>query len=167
MVVVMETKIHVYDISSMKILHTIDTCSNTRGVCALSPDDNSYVAYPYSSERGDIVIYDALSLQTVTLIHAHKTPLSKLAFNQTGAWIASASTKGTVIRAHAIVDSSKSFQFRRGSYPAIIHSLNFSPDSSLLAVSSDTGTIHIFKLDSSTAASPSVIKYKKFWGAMC
>lgn len=50
------------------------------------------------------------------------------------------------------------FQFRRGSYPAGIHSLSFSPDASMLAVSSDTGTVHVFKLDSSSS---SVIKYLK------
>ena len=94
MIVVMETKIHLYDISSMKILHTIDTVSNPKGICALSPsDENCYIGFPYSPDKGDIVIYDALSLQTVSIINAHRSPLAKLTINQSGMFIASASTK--------------------------------------------------------------------------
>jgi autophagy-related protein 18 len=46
MIVVMETKIHVYDINTLKILHSIDTVTNPEGLAALCPGDNSYVAYP-------------------------------------------------------------------------------------------------------------------------
>jgi autophagy-related protein 18 len=67
---------------------------NSLGICAFSPrEENSYLAFPGSSERGDIVIFDALVLQTLTGIHAHKTPLSKLSINQNGTLLASSSTK--------------------------------------------------------------------------
>jgi len=58
MIVVMETKIHVYDIASMKILHTIDTATNNAGLCSLCPGDNSYVAYP--GTKGKSVPYSIL-----------------------------------------------------------------------------------------------------------
>jgi hypothetical protein len=39
------------------------------------------------------------------------------------------------------------YQFRRGSYPAVVYCLSFAQDSAFLCVSSDTGTIHLFKLE--------------------
>jgi autophagy-related protein 18 len=35
--VVLETKIHLFDLKTMKVLHTLDTPHNPQGVCALSP----------------------------------------------------------------------------------------------------------------------------------
>ena len=46
----------------------------------------------------------------------------------------------------SIPNAQKLYQFRRGSYPARIHSISFNLVSSLLCVSSDTETVHIFKL---------------------
>jgi len=150
LVVVLETKIHIYDISSIKILHTIETVPNPKGICALSPsEENCYLAFPGSSEKGNIVIFDALTLQVVNVIEAHKTTLARLTINSSGTIIASASNKGTVIRAFSILDEKKFYQFRRGTYPAAVYSISFSSDSSLLCVSSETGTVHIFKIDSS------------------
>eukprot|EP01117_Protostelium_nocturnum_P013468 TRINITY_DN5027_c0_g1_i1.p1 TRINITY_DN5027_c0_g1~~TRINITY_DN5027_c0_g1_i1.p1 ORF type:complete len:384 (-),score=132.86 TRINITY_DN5027_c0_g1_i1:189-1340(-) len=151
LIVVMETKIHIYDISTIKILHTIDTVLNPKGLVALSPsDDNCYLCYPGSNEKGEIVIFDALSLQTMNVLNAHQTPLAKMAINSTGTMIASASNKGTVIRVFSLVEGDyggkQLVQLRRGSYPAVIQSIAFSVDSLFLAASSDTGTVHIFKL---------------------
>mmetsp|Transcript_29379 Transcript_29379/g.40571 ORF Transcript_29379/g.40571 Transcript_29379/m.40571 type:complete len:344 (+) Transcript_29379:204-1235(+) len=145
-IVVRETKIHIHDISNMKILHTLDTSSNPRGLCALSPEDNSYIAYPGNSP-GEVYIYDALSLRHVTEIAAHNGNPSCLAFNREGTMLATASEKGTIIRVFSIQDVKKYCRFRRGTYQAIIQCISFSSDSSLLCVSSDTGTIHVFKID--------------------
>lgn len=51
-----------------------------------------------------------------------------------------------MIRVFSIPDANKVYQFRRGSYPAKIYSMSFNLVSSLLCVSSDTETVHIFKL---------------------
>jgi len=162
LVVVMETKIHIYDISTMKILHTIDTKPNPKGLCALSPqEENCYLVFPSSAETGNIVIFDALSLQPVSIVNAHKTPLAKLSFNQNGTLLATASNKGTVIRVFNILDPNKIYQFRRGTYPATVHSISFSLDSTLLCVSSDTGTVHIFKTDQSSL-SANTMSQKQF-----
>lgn len=57
-----------------------------------------------------------------------------------------------MIRIFSTLDATKVYQFRRGSYPAKIYSMSFNIVSSLLCVSSDTETVHIFKL--STNGSP-------------
>jgi len=154
LVVIMETKIHIYDISSIKILHTIDTAPNPKGLCGLSPsEENCYLAYPGSTDKGTVVIFDALTLQVVNVVEAHKTVVSRLAINASGTLIATSSNKGTVIRVFSIPETKKVYQFRRGTYPAVVYSISFSYDSSLLCVSSETGTVHIFKIDQLTSGS--------------
>ena len=51
----------------------------------------------------------------------------------------------------SIPNAQKLYQFRRGSYPARIHSISFNLVSSLLCVSSDTETVHIFKSENAGA----------------
>ncbi|GAC95949.1 hypothetical protein PHSY_003527 [Pseudozyma hubeiensis SY62] len=173
LVVVLEQEIYIYDISNMKLLHTIETSPNPMAICALSPSsENCYLAYPSpvasptspfatggdagtgaaaggsESSAGDVLIFDLLSLSVTNVIQAHKTPISALALNSTGTLLATASDKGTVIRVFSVPAAQKVHQFRRGSYAAKIYSLNFNSVSTLLAVSSDTETVHIFKLSS-------------------
>ncbi|KAI9492111.1 WD40-repeat-containing domain protein [Zychaea mexicana] len=168
LIVVLEEQIFLYDISNMKLLHTIDTRPNPTAICALSPSsDNCYIAYPSRSSStspfapatspttassssgyvsGDVEIFDALSIQLVNIVQAHKTPISCITMNSEGTLLATASEKGTVIRVFSVPDASKVYQFRRGSYPAKIYSMSFNLVSSLLCVSSDTETVHIFKV---------------------
>lgn len=51
-----------------------------------------------------------------------------------------------MIRVFSVPNGDKVAQFRRGTYGARIFSIAFNPVSSLLCVSSDTETVHIFKL---------------------
>jgi autophagy-related protein 18 len=60
--------------------------------------------------------------------------------------LATASDKGTVVRVFSVPGAQKLWQFRRGSQSARIFSINFNLASSLLAVSSDSSTIHIYRL---------------------
>ncbi|KAK7038843.1 autophagy protein [Paramarasmius palmivorus] len=47
LVIVLESEIYIYDISNMRLLHVIETTPNPEAICALSPSaDNSYLAYP-------------------------------------------------------------------------------------------------------------------------
>jgi autophagy-related protein 18 len=53
-----------------------------------------------------------------------------------------------VIRVFRVPGGEKLFQFRRGTISAAICSLSFNLSSSLLCVSSVTGTVHVFRLAS-------------------
>ncbi|KAK9263214.1 WD40-repeat-containing domain protein [Lipomyces tetrasporus] len=180
LIVVLEEQIYVYDISNMKLLHTIETSPNPNAICALSPSsENCYIAYPSPSHSatpqspaspqyqlhpsqvpsfqpgtGDVLIFDALSLQLINVIEAHKAPLSCVALNQDGTLLATASDKGTIVRVFSVPGGAKLYQFRRGSYPSRIYSITFNVSSTLLCVSSATETVHIFKL--SDAEDPSL-----------
>ncbi|ORZ36742.1 WD40-repeat-containing domain protein [Catenaria anguillulae PL171] len=100
---------------------------------------------------GDITLFDAISLHPTTIISAHKSPLAALAFSSSGRYLATASSKGTLIRVFGVPDGAPMYQFRRGTYPTRIYSLAFHPDESLLAVSSATETVHVFRMTAAGA----------------
>ncbi|KAF9574844.1 autophagy protein [Mortierella alpina] len=164
LIVVLEDQIYVYDISNMKLLHTVETSPNPHAICALSPSsENCYLAYPSPTPSptspfsnngrddshgpfGDVLIFNALTLQVVNIVQAHKTSVSNISINSEGTMLATASDKGTVIRIWSIPNAQRLYQFRRGAQSARIHSLSFNLASTLLCVSSDTDTVHIFKV---------------------
>lgn len=130
--------------------------------------DNCYLAYPSplptpsspfsnsvpsaapvtssTQSAGDVILFDALSLSVTNIVQAHKTSLACVQLNSTGTLLATASDKGTVIRVFSVPNGDNVAQFRRGTYSARIFSIAFNPVSSLLAVSSDSETVHIYKL---------------------
>ncbi|XP_041829532.1 WD repeat domain phosphoinositide-interacting protein 1-like isoform X1 [Melanotaenia boesemani] len=150
LVVCLEESIYIHNIRDMKLLKTLlNTPVNPSGLCALSVNhSNSYLAYPGSATIGEITVYDANNLSTLTLIQAHDSPLAALTFNASGTKLASASEKGTVIRVFSVPEGQRLFEFRRGMKRYVsISSLSFSADAQFLCASSNTETVHIFKLE--------------------
>ena len=175
LIVCLEEALYIHNIRDMRILHTIkDTPPNPKGLCALSINsDNCFLAYPGSNTTGtwspsstwfelggwtdwsskslpplgEVQLFDAFNLHSKLTIPAHDSSLAALAFNPTGTRLATASEKGTVIRVFSVEDGSKQMEFRRGAMRcALVHSLSFSQDSQFLVLSSNTETIHIFKV---------------------
>ncbi|XP_069604790.1 WD repeat domain phosphoinositide-interacting protein 1 isoform X1 [Ranitomeya imitator] len=150
LVVCLEESVYIHNIKDMKLLRTLlDTPQNPTGLCALSINhSNSYLAYPGSASVGEIMVYDANTLKIECTIPAHDSPLAAITFNSTGTKLASASEKGTVIRVFSIPEGQKLYEFRRGMKRYVnISSLVFSMDSQFLCVSSNTETVHIFRLE--------------------
>lgn len=150
LVVCLEESLYIHNIRDMKVVHTIrDTPLNRRGLCALASDsDHCYLAYPGSGTSGQVQIFDAVTLQAKIMIPAHDGPLAAIAFSSAGTEIATASEKGTVIRVFSVEDGKKLFEFRRGVKRCVsISSLSFSTCSKYLVASSNTETVHIFKLE--------------------
>eukprot|EP00088_Acartia_fossae_P022134 TRINITY_DN2340_c0_g3_i1.p1 TRINITY_DN2340_c0_g3~~TRINITY_DN2340_c0_g3_i1.p1 ORF type:complete len:440 (+),score=77.95 TRINITY_DN2340_c0_g3_i1:218-1537(+) len=154
LVVCLEESLYIHNIRDMKVLHTIrETPPNPRGLCALSINsDSCYLAYPGSTTSGEVQLFDAFNLQAKLMIPAHDSPLAALCFNPSGSRIATASERGTVIRIFNVTDGSRLVEFRRGvKRCAHVYSLSFSQDSQYLALSSNTETVHIFKVEEGQA----------------
>ncbi|KAH9637041.1 hypothetical protein HF086_009819 [Spodoptera exigua] len=157
LIVCLEESLHIHNIRDMKILHTIrDTPPNPRGLCALSPCvDHCYVAYPGSSAVGEVQIFDAVHLNAKCVISAHDSPLAALAWSMCGRRLATASERGTVIRVFAVPERTRLYEFRRGVKRCVsIACLAFSACGSYLAATSNTETVHVFRLTEPAPAGP-------------
>ncbi|CAN1784114.1 Autophagy-related protein 18a [Linum perenne] len=87
-------------------------------------------------------------------VMAHDSTLACISMTQDGRLLATASSKGTLVRVFNTLDGSLLQEVRRGADRAEIYSLAFSSDAHWLAVSSDKGTVHVFglKADSGSLA---------------
>ncbi|KAH8314108.1 hypothetical protein KR067_010532, partial [Drosophila pandora] len=146
LIVCLAESIHIHDIRDMKILHSIDNIApNEQGLCALSL--NSLLAFPICQTSGELRIFNASKLRTGITIKAHDTPLSALTFSTSGTLLATASERGTVIRVFCVKNGQRVQEFRRGVSCVRIASLVFATSGDFLCASSNTETVHIFKID--------------------
>merc|ERR1719412_1872497 len=157
LVVCLEESLYIHNIRDMKVIHVI-TCTppNPTGLIALSADTTNFclLAYPGHSHTGQLQVFDAETLACRVVIPAHEGQLAALQLSRTNTRGATASTKGTVIRVFDTRDGAKLYELRRGiKRTASIFSLSFSPCGTFLACSSNTETVHVFKLDESSHAS--------------
>jgi len=151
-VVVLESMIKVFTFTSSPTqLHIFDTSPNPSGLCSLSPSsNNSLLALP-GPKTGHIQLVDLATTDAPPLdIAAHDSAVASITLNIQGTRLATASTKGTLIRVFETVSGNILTELRRGSQPATIFCINFNSDSSLLCVASDHGTIHIFSISEGT-----------------
>ncbi|PIC22831.1 hypothetical protein B9Z55_016752 [Caenorhabditis nigoni] len=153
-VVCLEDSIHIYILNEMKLIHSImDTPMNLRGVIDLTSNpEKAIIAYPGSPDTGSVHLFDAINYGSMNTFVAHEGALACLKFNQDGLMLATASVKGTVIRVYSVPSGSRLFEFRRGvSRCVTISSFCFSADGKYLASSSNTETVHVFKLEKEEA----------------
>ena len=144
-VVVLRRKIYVYNFADLTMLHHIETVDNPRGLCSLSPGNSAAVLACPATQRGRVRVELFDSSKTL-YIDAHETHLACLALNLTGSRLATASTRGTLIRVHDTHTGALLQELRRGADPTTIHSIAFNADASMLACTSEKGTCHIFRL---------------------
>nr|DAD38560.1 TPA_asm: hypothetical protein HUJ06_012882 [Nelumbo nucifera] len=144
-VVVLEHKIYVYSFMDLKLLHQIETLANPRGLCCLSHHSNTSVLACPGLHRGQVRI-EHFGLKVTKLINAHDNHIACLTLTMDGLLLATASTKGTLIRIFNTMDGTRLQEVRRGVDKAEIYSIALSPNVQWLAVSSDKGTVHIFSL---------------------
>lgn len=155
-VVVLDTTIYIYELKTMEHLHTIEEIpENPTGTCAMPSLEGvavgskscNFLAYPNNATKGCVHVYDVLNLRAGPIIEAHTSRIGSLAFNDDGSLLATASTKGTVFRVFGMPAGEKLYEFRRGlATNATIFSMAFDAGASMLCVSSDKPTIHIFRL---------------------
>ncbi|KAK0412591.1 hypothetical protein QR680_006300 [Steinernema hermaphroditum] len=148
-IVCLKDMIKVYVTMNMTNIHVIkDLPETSSGTVDMAASDNSIIAYPSSSETGTITLFDGIGLKKMMTIEAHNGPIAALKFNKTAEFLATASDKGTVIRLFSVQTGERLCEFSRGvTRYATIFSLAFSEDSSFLASTSNTGTVHLFKLE--------------------
>ncbi|KRZ60481.1 WD repeat domain phosphoinositide-interacting protein 3 [Trichinella nativa] len=163
-VVILEQMIKVYPFSvELELLVEFETAPNSNGLCCLMGHaDRALMAFP-AKQPGVVRTVD-LADPTISLeIPAHESPLACMAFNNDGTLLATASEKGTLIRIFDSQNGLKLHEFRRGTNPAVIYSISFNVDSTLLCVGSGHGTVHYMSAKHSFVRIqvPAVTKYNK------
>ncbi|KAL2325528.1 hypothetical protein Fmac_024586 [Flemingia macrophylla] len=144
-VVVLAHKIFVYNFADLKVLHQIETIANPKGLCDLSHVSSTMVLVCPGLQKGQVRVEHYASKRT-KFIMAHDSRIASFALTHDGRLLATASSKGTLIRLFNTLDGSLLQEVRRGADRAEIYSLAFSPTAQWLAVSSDKGTVHVFNL---------------------
>ncbi|KAL5983825.1 Autophagy-related protein 18a [Asimina triloba] len=151
-IVVLEQKIFVYNFADLKLLHQIETITNPKGLCAVSQLSGSLVLVCPGLQKGQVRVEHYATKRT-KFIMAHDSRIACFALTQDGRLLATASTKGTLVRVFNTIDGTLLQEVRRGADRAEIYSLAFSGNEQWLAVSSDKGTVHVFSLKFNSGSS--------------
>ncbi|KAL5712976.1 Autophagy-related protein 18a [Ranunculus cassubicifolius] len=144
-IVVLEQKIFVYNFADLKLLHQIETIANPKGLCAVSQLSGSFVLVCPGLQKGQVRVEHYATKRTKFIL-AHDSRIACFALSQDGKLLATASSKGTLVRIYNTLDGTLLQEVRRGADRAEIYSLAFSATAQWLAVSSDKGTVHVFSL---------------------
>lgn len=159
-VVKTEDRLYVHGMKNLNIACSLKELPSDSDALALCPyEKRSFIAIPWAQDTGRVRIYDTNELTDVNHIDAHQSPLAQLKFDRHGNRLATASSKGTVVRVFDVQTRERVHELRRGVSHAVMYSLSFSPCGNFLAACSSANTVHIFKVpnvcthDDSAAAS--------------
>ncbi|PNY09732.1 WD repeat domain phosphoinositide-interacting protein 3-like [Trifolium pratense] len=144
-VVVLEFKVYVYNFKDFKVISQVETFSNPKGLCVVSQLADSMVMVCPGLQKGQVRV-DHYAKKKINYVWAHDSSLACFGLTIDGKFLATASTRGTLIRVFDTENGALLQEVRRGANAAEIYSLAFSSTAQWLAVSSDKGTVHVFSL---------------------
>ncbi|THU55311.1 hypothetical protein C4D60_Mb11t05250 [Musa balbisiana] len=102
-IVVLDHKIFVYNFADLKLVHQIETVPNPKGLCAVSQQQGSLVLVCPGGQKGQVRV-EHYGARRTKFIMAHDSRIACFALSQDGRLIATASTKGTLVRIFSTVD---------------------------------------------------------------
>lgn len=143
-----DVHVHIISMESLQIVKKVDTRGNAMAIFACSYADSlKVIAYP-SADRaaGYFTMYNVHN-EKLMYINAHNHDVECIEMDYNGTVVASASKKGTIIRVFKVKDGTVLQEFRRGIDNAKIMSLCFDMTGSMLGLSSDSGTVHIYGIN--------------------
>jgi len=145
-VVILEERVYIYNFTDLRLLDQLETIYSSTGVCALSPNRDNLVLATLSSKIGKVQIRN-YSQNKFFDIDAHNNEISCMEISFDGTKLATASSRGTLVRLFDTSTGTMMQEFRRGSQPALIRFISFNQTGTAICLCSDTGTIHIFSCD--------------------
>ncbi|CAK7568642.1 MAG: Phosphatidylinositol 3,5-bisphosphate-binding protein [Sporothrix epigloea] len=142
LVVVLEEEVRIYAIDRKPVCeHVFSTTSNPAGLCAVSRTHFAILG----QIPGHVKLVHN-ETHEVSIIPAHSSELAAMTLSTDGSLLATASEKGTLIRVFLSSNNGRVAELRRGVDQVTIFSLGFNPSGTLLACTSDKGTLHIFDI---------------------
>ena len=151
-IVGVDSKVFIYRFSDLSLIDTLDASGangELKNLLSVSgAPDKALVACPANVKgKVNVCFYDPSRVKTTSIL-AHESSLAVISLNFDGTRLATASSKGTLVRVFDTNSGSRLFELRRGAEKVDIYSISFNPQSDWLAVSSDKGTVHVFSLRS-------------------
>lgn len=164
--------LHVFDLASMRLLNSVAVVPSTQArrvfknpisgdpgrffilSCLTNTAAHNWLVCRNVECAGAIIVFNAMNMKMENMTKAHVHEITSMAVGSSEV-IASGNEareilvttgKGTIIRVWSLPDCSPLYSLRRGLNSCIIYSLALNPRGDLLAVSSSSGTIHIFSL---------------------
>ncbi|CAG9310410.1 unnamed protein product [Blepharisma stoltei] len=151
-VIVLEKITYVYDLLILKATDSIPTIENENGVAAVSYDRDQFILASLQTTHGHVKITNYYDGEVKSGL-IHENPITLLALNFPGTIGASASEQGTIIRVFDTKTLQLLHELRRGTSPAQVSSIAFSPNCHHLLASSNRSTIHVWNLKAPTPQS--------------
>eukprot|EP01100_Stratorugosa_tubuloviscum_P015054 TRINITY_DN8449_c0_g1_i1.p1 TRINITY_DN8449_c0_g1~~TRINITY_DN8449_c0_g1_i1.p1 ORF type:complete len:343 (+),score=123.27 TRINITY_DN8449_c0_g1_i1:86-1114(+) len=157
-IVILENEISIFQSVSFKKIDSFQTALNPLGICALTDNEKSLIAYP-AERPGDLIFYDARKRSLKNQISAHNNSIGFICFNCDGSLLASVSTRGTVVRIFNVNQREKLYEFSRGTFPNTVICMAFNKSSTFLCVTTISGSLHICKIPDSPITNLSTYSY--------
>lgn len=189
--IVTAKKVFVYNLTDLHLVEQFETSNNPYGLIAIYGEkENETILATLGSIPGQIQVRRYIKevndpnsvsspinnngqtanpstsngYQVITATHmCHENGIRALTISPDGRFFATASTKGTLLRIFSLENNlAQVYEVRRGTEKADIQSIAFAPNSSLICVTSNHQTLHVFSLFSIAGADGSVaIENKK------
>lgn len=104
MIVVLNEKTFIFNFVTLKLIEQVDTFPNPLGLCALSQAEkpiSKIICLP-AQEKGSLKVLNYVVDKSIDLvIPAHDTEIGAMAVNPDGTLIASASSRGHIIKIYS------------------------------------------------------------------
>lgn len=157
--------INIISMQTMKTVETILTIENKSGIGTISSAIDKYILSWPDLAKGKIAIKDFSELKSCSItfsvssnddnslfkkklsLKAHESEIAFLKLNSDGSKLATASTRGNIIRIFNTINGNIIQELKRGNGDSKIYSINFSFDNNFIGLTSDHGTAHIFLLN--------------------
>ena len=149
--IICENKIYVFNTENCQNIDSFDTIVNKRGIIAVNGSPNKTImAHPIKfndqPDKGYVGIKNYKTNKYFPLL-VHEEPISFMEMDYYGLLLATSNDKGTIVRIHSCADKTLLYECKRGKDKAIINYISFDIDYKYMGVSSEKGTIHIWKLN--------------------
>lgn len=96
--VVLESRVYVYNFADLRLIDAIDTINNPKGLCALNPDGKNSVLVTPASQKGFVRVALYAEQNTNMSFKAHDNNIDNLALTNDGSILVTASEIGTIFR---------------------------------------------------------------------
>lgn len=141
--VVMIDNVSIYTMSG-KFVQIFKSYNNPTGMCAISHNKKTLLAFP-DTDKGVVQVVN-LNVMDYETYKAHDNDIEMICLSNDGTYMATASSKGTIIRVVELAKGNLVRELRRGSQPTTIYSLSFNSNNENLLCSGSSGTVHLFDL---------------------